>query len=437
MNYDDSFNVIYNSIYSFLCASLILFIILYFLTKKLSINGLLDPFTLTYTFTYSTSYAVIYILYVNDLISSYSAFVILLMGVTFLVSTFIFSNINLKTPLKPFVFFNSTFKSMKLCRTSCIIIYMASTILIVYFKGFSIFTETNRFEDNRGIGPVVRIFEMATYFLICYFFIYIYNLKKGRFFYFLLFITFLLFNAIISGAKADLLFYILAALISAKTYGILKKINIKTIILIFFSSTVFALVILYFNFNKTLLGITDNYTVLNSLATRLIDRIISNGDMYYLGLPNDVYLNIEINNPVVTFISPVISYSITSKIVGYDTSLFEIGKQLLLYHYPDNLIAGGPVDHFDLFSFSHFGLFGGVIFIVLLSYILCFIKSFHHICNGNIISSITFTIIWMNSLSWLLKPGYILGNLFYIVIFYSILLSIYTLLKVITLKNIS
>nr|UEO57263.1 polymerase [Morganella morganii] len=433
MNYDDAFNIIYDNIYLFLSFSLVLFFILYAFTKKLSINGILDPYTFIYTFTYSTSYAVVCILFLNNAISFYSFFIILVMGITYIASVFIFTNIKLPYSTK-LSFKKNSNKSHY--RNACIIIYITTTLLIIYFKGFSIFTTTNRFEDNRGIGPIVRIFEISTYFLICYYFISINKIKtkKEKIINMSLFFMFLLFNATISGAKADLLFYFLAALISLKAYGSLKKIDIKYIILAFISSTLFALIILYFNFNSSLSGISDSYTVISSIFKRLVDRIISNGDMYYFGLPNDIYQNIEINNPIITFISPVISYSIASKLAGYDTSQFEIGKQLLLYHYPDNTVAGGPVDHFDLFAFSHFGLTGGVLFVILLSYLLCFIRNLFFICKDNVFLSISFTIIWINSLSWLLKPGYILGTLFYILFFYMLLLVINTALQKVSLS---
>ncbi|HBC3497178.1 hypothetical protein P3553_05090 [Vibrio parahaemolyticus] len=243
-----------------------------------------------------------------------------------------------------------------------------------------------------------------------------------------IFIAFMIFNAIISGAKADLLFYIFAALVSVKIFNPNFSVSIKNMVMIIFLSLTFVFVVLFYNFSSSINMNLEYGEIFELLFRRLTDRILSNGDMYYMGLPNDVYEGISVNNILVVMLAPILSYSFMSKLAGYDIGQFEIGKQLLLAHYSGNTIAGGPTDHFDFFALLYFGVIGGAIFIALLALLLCFLRKMTVYGRGDIISSALVTVFWMKSLSWLLKPGLFLGTILYFTVFLLLIRAICYLL---------
>ncbi|EKT63117.1 hypothetical protein OO9_16836 [Providencia alcalifaciens Dmel2] len=418
MDYDSFFKISYSYLDYFIYISLFLFFFLYILTRKLSINGLIDPFTYTYTFTYSTSYSVIIVLYGLGYISNLTFFIFFFYGVLFLLALNLFSHIKY-TPLNIKIYNLFVIKKEKSFVISVIITYIILTSITIYLKGFSIFTDTNRFEDNRGLGPIVRILELASLTIVTLLSIIFYNKKKSmkKYIGYLFILLIMIFNAMISGAKADLLFYIFSAIIGIKIFDGKFKLPIKYILFIFSISLIFALISLFYNFKISLDHDASNIEIVESLFKRLTDRILSNGDMYYMGLPNDIYLRIETNNVLITFLSPVFSYSFMSSIIGYDVSQLEIGKQFLLAHYPGRKIAGGPTDHIDFFSLLYFGPILGAIFIIFTSFILCFIRSLAKLTTNNITTSTLIAIFWMKSLSWLLKPGLIIGSILYFILF--------------------
>jgi hypothetical protein len=227
----------------------------------------------------------------------------------------------------------------------------------------------------------------------------------------------MVFNAAVSGAKADLLFYIFAGLLSVKVFDPCFRISIRNISLVVLISLFFAFVVLFYNFRGILDSNSQLLDVLGFLCRKLTDRILSNGDMYYMGLPNDVYEKISAGNVFLVMLAPVLSYSFVSRLAGLDVGQLEIGKQLLLAHYPGNDIAGGPTDHFDFFALHYFGLLGGCFFIVLLAFLFCFIRRSMIYSHGNMMSSALMTVFWMKSLSWLLKPGLFLGTILYFSVF--------------------
>lgn len=430
MNYEAFFKVSYEYFDYFVYMSILLFAVLYLFSHRLSINGLLDPFTFTYTFTYSTSYSVIILLYIFGHISDHTFSIFSFYGFLFLISINIFSRISYAPgDYKFFSIF--CFDKKKAFLFSIIFVYLLLVAFTIKTKGFSLFTETNRFEDNRGLGPIVRILEMCTFTIICIISIYLYRLRFNMFkkvLLYAIFIAFMIFNAIISGAKADLLFYIFAALVSVKIFNPNFSVSIKNMVMIIFLSLTFVFVVLFYNFSSSINMNLEYGEIFELLFRRLTDRILSNGDMYYMGLPNDVYEGISVNNILVVMLAPILSYSFMSKLAGYDIGQFEIGKQLLLAHYSGNTIAGGPTDHFDFFALLYFGVIGGAIFIVLLALLLCFLRKMTVYGRGDIISSALVTVFWMKSLSWLLKPGLFLGTILYFTVFLLLIRAICYLL---------
>ena len=414
MSYVDFFNYAYLNINIFLALSFILFIIMFISLRRFAIAGVLDPFHFTYTFTYSTSYSVVILLYIGGYISGYHFIIVVLYAVIFILCLKYLQSVKL---IGIFGKLYNTLAPTKLENVYCtiiIIIYLFLVTTVLTIKGFSLFTDINRFEDNRGIGPLVKILNLLTYFLISYISIEIYKKKESRksYFYFSGLIVFMIFNAMLSGAKSALLFYFMAYILSLSIFSGKFRLSPFKIFLILLFSLIFVFIVLAFNFSKVLDLSVDNIRLLfESLFRRFMDRILSNGDSYYMGLPYDVIENVELNNILIVFFTPLISSSLMSKLAGYDVTLLDLGKQFLLNLYPDMERAGGPTDHFDLFAYKYFGVLGGGGFIVFLAFWLSQIRKLLTISQGSPYKSSLAVVLWISCLTVLLKPAMLLGDI--------------------------
>lgn len=105
------------------------------------------------------------------------------------------------------------------------------------------------------------------------------------------------------------------------------------------------------------------------LYERLALRILANGDKYYLSLPNGVIERLKTDSALIQFLSPLVSVTKMSELVGHPVNDYTVGRQSL-YWYPDYNTAGGPTSHFDLFSYKYLGLLPGILFVALIGFLL-------------------------------------------------------------------
>ncbi|MGL5990783.1 MAG: O-antigen polymerase [Plesiomonas sp.] len=420
MNYEEFFSFAYQNIYTYMLMAFFLFVSQYIFVRRFCIGGFLDPFHITYTFTYATSYAVVGLLWLGGYIENHIFIMLLIYGFLFLFSLKVLEYSRCKFSRVIYIFrglVNTNRVSLAIGLIIAINILLA--VIIVNGKGFSLFSTTNRFEDNKGIGPVVRFWEYSSYFITAYLSI---SLHKSRITFkkkviSIGLIFYILFNSVISGAKSDVLFYGLACFYAQSVfYGkITYKLKHVFYLFLFGLSSVF--IVLYFNFSSTLNTGSDIINIFSSLFIRFTDRVLSNGDVYYMGLPYDVIEKIKVDSFFVILFSPLLGISLLSSIAGYDVSSFELGRQVLLYHYPLHDIAGGPTDHFDLFAYKVFGL-AGSLFIIFLSIYIYILRMIIKSGMSNHYLSAVYTVLWFNVISILLKPGMLLSTLLLPVIFF-------------------
>lgn len=396
---------------SFLILFIFCFIVLYLSTKSLSIAGLFDPFHFVYTFTIGTKYAILIFMFIHNLIDLYYFFIFSLYGIVFYLGLIYFSK-NKKNLIKNSINIISPSKSNEsLAFYIIVFIFILVAGFILYNIGAGLFAETNRFENNRGYGVFVRLTDCFGIFIIAYLSIKLYikyekanykNNFKSYILFFAMFV-FLIFYTILNGAKATFLFSIFTVLVAISIYK-KEKIHLSLFKIFLLSSIAifFALIGLYINL------VLNKYDVNFDLVIQeFIHRIVANGNQTYMGLPNNVIEKIETDNIFIRIGMQIFGSGFMSNIVGYDTNNLAVGRQFLIYHAgTDDVVAGGPTSHFDLFAYVYFGPFFSIVFIIFLSYLIGSIKATSNYCNKKSIFYISLvTTIWIRGLSIILEPA--------------------------------
>ncbi|HAG6514555.1 TPA: O63 family O-antigen polymerase, partial [Escherichia coli] len=296
-----------------------------------------------------------------------------------------------------------------------ILLYFIILIPLIYVKGFSLFTSTNRFEDNSGIGGLARFYDIIWLFVAGSFILYykrilLYGGTIRKTILFFPFLAFFILNMLVIGSKSELVQYVLFYYLIISAYGYKFKLSIAKLTILGGLSLCFALIVLFFNFKME--GDGDFSNIINESFLRLLDRIMSNGDMYYLGLPHNVIEKIKTNNVLIDFFAPVLSSKLISHLAGYDVYTYDIGKQILLFHYPFYDIAGGPVEHFDLFGYKHFGIIGGIMFSAFLGMGVVILRNLVFLSRGNVFMTIVTCSIYFKMLAVILKPSILFAFMF-------------------------
>jgi hypothetical protein len=387
--------------------------ILFLVYRKLVPAGLYDPFHLFVAINLGTAYAVVFSLYQYGQISNRLFIMILSYAIVLFVSLYIF--FRLRISIKEL---NTFFRRIMTPQSSgkieigvIVVVYFIVSVYLVSRSGLGAFTDTNRFEDAKGVGAFVRILDLFRLIIIAYFTIIIFTRhilgKRNKillYFRLTLLIVFILFSALQNGAKFALFESFFTMIVALKASRIPIKFNLIKVGFIFVLSTFFALIILSLSLSKDTEGDKGLYTeTSNPVIDRFIFRILSNGDMYYLSLPNDVIDNIEKDNVLVRIGAQIIGNTQLSNILGYDVSKYSVGKSILLYHNPNFEFAGGPVSHLDLFSYIYLGHFG-YLFVILVAYLIFCVADAITSHNNSFFFSALVSATWLRCLAVLIEP---------------------------------
>ncbi|HAY0313099.1 TPA: O63 family O-antigen polymerase, partial [Escherichia coli] len=94
-----------------------------------------------------------------------------------------------------------------------ILLYFIILIPLIYVKGFSLFTSTNRFEDNSGIGGLARFYDIIWLFVAGSFILYykrilLYGGTIRKTILFFPFLAFFILNMLVIGSKSELVQYV-------------------------------------------------------------------------------------------------------------------------------------------------------------------------------------------------------------------------------------
>jgi len=395
---------------------------LYISVRTVAPAGYLDPIHFYWTFTFGSAYGVVLGLFFLREIDFELLSLVTFFGLVFIFSFRYFS----RHPKKRF---HSYFDRLlvpqgegKLEFTIVLLVYLVILGLIIAFVGVGMFAESNRFEQNRGFGPLVRVADALRLFVVAYVSLaivkrYRRNKRLGLNTVALILALLLLIvvGSVVNGAKFALLEAIYAIFVASAIFTERPKFRLWLALSVLVSALIFALLVLSANLNNDAAtrGAEATYMEGNSLVVeRLVLRVLANADKYYFSLPNHVIDELKTDNVVVAFLTPFVGVGKMSSLVGYDVSEYSIGRQTLMYFYPENDVAGGPTSHFDLFAYKYFGWFGGPLFVLFISFLLSSIMFLTKCGQGRIFYSSLVAALWLRSQAIILEPTVGLSYIF-------------------------
>lgn len=416
MSPSEVFDQVFGNLLLFSILTVILVAVLYLSVRKVTAAGYFDPLHFYWTFTYGTAYALIAGLYLLGYISFFYIVLVYSLGLLFVIAFRLFLLIPSNAPAELI---------LKTCQPSCgmkslfcmlIMLYALAVVYQISVVGFGMFASTNRFEQARGNGVVIRFLGAIAPFLIACSSIYIYKLmlkKKSLkdYSYLLssicLLFLFVAFNSILDGSKAAILMCMYSGVLGVALYTHEKpRFYFVRLSILFGLVLFFALLVQSFDLrNQNLKSSNARYLSERFFGVeRLVFRIIGNGDKYYLGLPNSIVEDIETDNVVVRFIAPVVGSTNLSSLLGYNVNNYNVGRQILLQHAPGRETAGGPTSHFDLFAYKYFGLYFSWVWVVVSAFLLSVIVRLRRFSYGNLFAAAIGAQLWQSGLPMLLEP---------------------------------
>jgi hypothetical protein len=399
-----------NNLSVFLMINFFTFLFLFLSFRSLLFNGVLNPLFIIVVVGFSTKYAILIFLYMFGLIDQKY----MVMFLTSLIVFVVMFRLSFHMNVAHFIW-----RGLALSRRGkfefkiALLLYLLISIFIIYKIGLGLFSDTNRFENNRGFGAFVRLLDLFSVFIISYLCLFWFKLAFGfKKICFTIFVfVFVVFSAILNGAKISFLFNILVLLFAYRIHYPSKRIKIKTIFLVVLIGSLFILMALRINLEKNGIDVTamsNNIEGVPLLVDKLIHRMVSNGNTVYLLLPDNVIEKIDIDNIFVRLLTPVIGITQMSNLLGYNAGDFSVGRQALLYFDPDAIVAGGPTSHFDMFSYVYLGVFGGLLFVIILAFTLGglngAIYKYSKCGNKTMFLSAFYTTLWFRFCVVLVEP---------------------------------
>ncbi|MEK2611958.1 hypothetical protein WLF18_22980 [Pseudomonas shirazensis] len=386
--------------------------VLYLSIRRKVVLGYLDPLHFYWTFTFGTGYGVVLALYLEDFISFY--YLCLVAGYALVFIT-IFSLSKrrgwwlyraVKTLLVPrgagrfefmFIFF----------------IYLALAFFLMFNTGLGVSADTNRFEQNRGVGAFVRVADGLRLFVLSYLtLICCRRWSAGQRgvvtwtcigTYFVLLIV----SSLLNGAKFAVLEGLYTSLFAVAVQGYRMRVSVAKVAIMLAAVLFFAVWVLGKNLEQSGIDSESSGAYMSDtpvLYERLALRILANGDKYYLSLPNGVIERLKTDSALIQFLSPLVSVTKMSELVGHPVNDYTVGRQSLLYWYPDYNTAGGPTSHFDLFSYKYLGLLPGILFVALIGFLLgSIVNVSRRKAQGPFYAALCAT-LWLRAIAMLLEP---------------------------------
>lgn len=202
--------------------------------------------------------------------------------------------------------------------------------------------------DSDGFGLIGRIQPMLKIYCIFYAFEKIFNgtQKRKSIFYFVLFLF--IIEGILSGSKSSFIYFIVV-------YYFYTVINKKP----FLSKTGY-FIITALIITTGILGVIIKGESIEFGLLEFSSRIIQSGDVYYYSLPEHLYKDVHILNPIkfifTGFLAP-------ARLIGIANREIHTGNQLFYLIYPKlEGLMSGPNSRMPFLSLVLFGWYGGLIF---------------------------------------------------------------------------
>lgn len=383
---------------------------LFLIFRKVVPAKIYDPFHIVVAFNCGSAYGVVTSLYQYDYINTRLFSMVMISLVLLLGLVFVFLK-------KRVILFPHAYKLFLMPvgngRSEAIVIsvlYTFFALLLIASTGFGAFTDTNRFEQVKGIGFIVRFLDLFRLILLGLYMLYIFKIVRPQnnriktAAHWLLLAVFLLFTSLLSGAKFAMLEGMYVMFVCLYTSGQRIRMTLFRVVLLLISTVGFAMAILALNIkNKPEAEETLYSDKGNVVAERFMHRILSNGETYFMSLPGGIIDQVQRDNAVVRFASQILGMSLTSRIMGYNVVDYTVGRAVLLYHDPGNEISGGPTSRFDLFGYVYFGKFFFV-YILAIAVLLASIANALKKAPQNFFYISVMSALWLRTLQVLIEP---------------------------------
>lgn len=433
MNYNEFLDIYFSNLSLFLTCGFISIILCFYSVNFISIAGITDPIHFFWTYTLGTTYSIILGLFILGYINNNIIITISISAIIFLLSIYLGYALKINLLKHSFLFIIKSNNGHRLFKILLFLMCLFY-IIIICKVGFSIFSETNRFEQNKGIGPLVRVVDAIRPFVLSYMAIYISVYIKGykKIVYNFILISLIIISSLSNGAKFALLeiaYTISICFILYKGHrfklSIKRLIKISSIFLVVFS---FALIATNYAIKVKGGNMKPQFLPENTpiAIEKIYLRTLSNSDQAYLGLPNEIIDKIPNGNIIYNFTSSMIGKEKFRKIFNINDDLNNVGQKILLFHFPDYNQAGGPVSHFDLYFYHYLPTGFNYIAIFILGLILVSIINSRVLAKGNIFISAFIATLWIRGLVMILEPamGFVYMLDFLFVIFFITLITI-------------
>lgn len=402
---------IFENYFLFICLVIFISSILWCQTRRFNL-GFIDSINFFWVFTFGTSYAVVVFLYLNDYISNYYFYIILFYYV--IISFAIWIGTKIPVPTINRMRFSDCFIYIEPRQVIFILLLIYFMLFGFYISkiDFSIFF-LSRFEANSGgLGIVSRYMDVIRLFIISYISVFAFAKKSWSLYGFLVFFS--IVSSFVNGAKFAVIESIYVMFIASVLYYSMsfRLFTIRRLFPLLVIILIILIYVIYFLDRMAQgLGMISQYTNYPIWLEALLLRIIANGDMYYLSLPEGIidstFIMTQVSDWWTIFFRPLIGKNLTEILTGSQDSI-SVGRAIWLYHYPDSL-SGGSVEHFDLDAYIHFGLWYGMFYVFVIGIYIGFInkikmRTFKNKNKKNILFIMFFSYIYNKSYVFLLSP---------------------------------
>ena len=412
MSDTDFFDLAFGNLGLLLSCMVFVMALFYFCIRGKAVAGYLDPVHFYWTFTMGSAYGVVLFMYVSGKLETYLLLILFSYCSMFMIVYSICHGRALWFPKMVRLFLVPEGKG----RSEFIVVVILYSLLALFLiinVGFGSSAETNRFEQNRGFGAFVRVADGFRLFIISYLTLWIgrrFRSKNVNFVTVLmiggLFLD-ILISSFLNGAKFAILESIYAVILVLFFAKFSVRVGFTKLFLLGVTVLLFAGYILTRNLENSGVDVSERGVYMpNSsvLVERLVLRVFANADKYYFALPGNVIERLETDSFFLQMLSPLVGVTTLSNAVGHPVNDYTVGRQSLLYWYPTFDVAGGPTSHYDLFAYKYLGYAGGLLFVMMLSFVLSSISTMSRVAGSDFYYALAAT-LWLRALPMLLEPA--------------------------------
>lgn len=393
------------------------------------VGKIFDPFTLIFVVAFGINYGIVVFMFFKGLLDGILFGTLALYAVALIAMFRWGSSLKSKPVIFRYLAYVGRPQLSSAVFTACALIYATLSLVIFSQIGFGILAETNRFDAARGYGAFIRVLDCLSPFIVAYTSLTIMQSKHYRVSKLLGLAVFILYAAIVNGAKISVIYSFSTALLALSMASYRIRVSGWQAVVAGVIGLAFSALALNINLEKNNVSEQSIAPLAASsglLTARLVYRFIAFGDTSYLLLPNRIIDSVQKDSIGARFAAPIIGNDNLSKILGYEVQDFSVGRQALLHYSPNLEVSGGPTSHFDLFFYVYFGSFVGFFLISLLGYFLGrinqsveLVKSSEYFRSNKLLLSIIAT-LWSRSVLLIIEPTVALAYIFDIFVIFTV-----------------